>query len=88
MGYVEADESLDLDGVDAAHKVVILSFLAHGYWVRLSEMVCEGIRNIALEDIDIARQLGYRIKLLGIIARDFSKDRLTVRLPKVFDCRH
>ena len=43
-------------------------------------MVCEGIRNIALEDIDIARQLGYRIKLLGIIARDFSEDRLTVRL--------
>ncbi len=80
LGYVEADESLDLDGVDAAHKVVILSFLAHGYWVRLSEMVCEGIRNIALEDIDIARQLGYRIKLLGIIARDFSEDRLTVRL--------
>ena len=80
LGYVEADESLDLDGVDAAHKVVILSFLAHGYWVRLSEMVCEGIRNIALEDIDIARQLGYRIKLLGIIARDFSNDRLTVRL--------
>ncbi len=80
LGYVEADESLDLDGVDAAHKVVILTFLAHGFWVRLSEIVCEGIRDIALEDIEIAGQLGYRIKLLGIIARDFSRNRLTVRL--------
>lgn len=80
LGYVEADESLDLDGVDAAHKVVILTYLAHGVWVHLSEMVCEGIRDIALEDIEIARQLGYRIKLLGIIARDFSRDTLSVRL--------
>lgn len=80
LGYVEADESLDLDGVDAAHKVVILTYLAHGYWVRLSEMVCEGIRDIALEDIEIAGQLGYRIKLLGIIARDFSQNTLSVRL--------
>lgn len=71
LGYVEADESLDLDGIDAAHKLVILNYLAHGIWVDLEDIICEGIRTISKEDIAIASQLGYKIKLLGIIARDF-----------------
>ena len=80
LGYVEADESLDLDGIDAAHKAVILTYLAHGKWVKLSQIICEGIREISTDDIKIAGQLGYKIKLLAIIARDFEANKLFVRL--------
>lgn len=80
LGYVEADESLDLDGIDAAHKAVILAYLAHGKWVRLETIICEGIREVTCDDIAIARQLGYKIKLLAVIARDFEANRLCVRL--------
>lgn len=80
LGYVEADEALDLDGIDAAHKAVILAFLAHGKWVRLEEIICEGIRDVSVDDIRAAAQWGYKIKLLAIIARDFDANRLSVRL--------
>ena len=80
LGYVEADEALDLDGIDAAHKAVILAFLAHGKWVRLDEIICEGIREVSREDIEVSAQLGYKIKLLAVIARDFERESLSVRL--------
>lgn len=80
LGYVEADEALDLDGIDAAHKAVILAYLAHGKWVKLDDIICEGIREITGEDIAIAGQLGYKIKLLAVIARDFEADKLSVRV--------
>jgi homoserine dehydrogenase len=80
LGYVEADEALDLDGIDAAHKAVILAYLAHGKWVKLNEIIIEGIREITGEDIEIAGQLGYKIKLLAVIARDFEANKLSVRL--------
>ena len=80
LGYVEADESLDLDGIDAAHKAVILTYLAHGKWVKLDQIICEGIREISADDINTAGQLGYKIKLLAVIARDFEANRLSVRL--------
>ncbi len=80
LGYVEADESLDLDGWDAAHKAVILAYLAHGRWVKLKDMLVEGIRDITQHDITYARELGYKIKLLAVITRDFDSNRLSVRL--------
>lgn len=80
LGYVEADEALDLDGIDAAHKAIILAYLAHGKWVKLEDIICEGIREIAGIDIEIAGQLGYKIKLLAVIARDFEANKLSVRL--------
>ncbi|WP_309399012.1 homoserine dehydrogenase [Cerasicoccus maritimus] len=80
LGYVEADESLDLDGYDAAHKAVILAYLAHGRWVKLEEMVVEGIRDITTGDIAYAKSLGYKIKLLAVIRRDFDKNAVSVRL--------
>lgn len=80
LGYVEADEALDLDGIDAAHKAVILAFLAHGKWVKLDEIICEGIREVSREDIEVSAQLGYKIKLLAVIARDFETESLSVRL--------
>ena len=78
LGYVEADEALDLDGIDAAHKAAILAFLAHGRWISLEEMVVEGIRDITLHDIQAARRLGCKIKLLAVIAKDFQSNRIRV----------
>lgn len=74
LGYVEADEALDLDGWDAAHKTAILAFLAHGKWISLNDMPVEGIREVTLEDIRLAERLGYKIKLLAEIIRDLKKD--------------
>ncbi len=78
LGYVEADESLDLDGVDAAHKSVILTYLAHGKWVKLSQMLVDGIRDIRLQDIQVARELGYKIKLIASIQTVGSDQYLAV----------
>ena len=78
LGYVEADEALDLDGVDAAHKAVILAYLAHGIWVNLDEVTVEGIRRISNEDLRAADNLGCRIKLIGVIRRNFSNNHVSV----------
>ncbi len=66
LGYAEADPAFDIDGVDAAHKLAILAALAFGRPVRLADMHIEGIRNVSSLDQSFARELGYRIKLLGI----------------------
>jgi homoserine dehydrogenase len=66
LGYAEADPSFDIDGIDAAHKLVILAALAFGRQIRLSDVHVEGIRAISSLDQSFARELGYRIKLLGI----------------------
>jgi homoserine dehydrogenase len=69
QGYAEAEPSLDVDGHDALHKIGILASLAHGFWVDPKHIHVEGIRSITLADIQFAAQLGYTIKLLGIIKR-------------------
>ena len=78
LGYVEADESLDLDGVDAAHKAVILSYLAHGMWINLEDITVEGIREISNADLLAARKLGCKIKLIGVIRRNFDNNHISV----------
>ena len=78
LGYVEADESLDLDGVDAAHKAVILSYLAHGMWINLEDIIVEGIREISNADLLAARNLGCKIKLIGVIRRNFENNHISV----------
>ena len=67
LGYAEAEPSLDVDGHDAAHKTGILASLAHGFWVNPKDIYVEGIRQITKLDIQFANQLGYTIKLLGIV---------------------
>jgi homoserine dehydrogenase len=67
QGYAETEPSLDIDGSDAQHKIGILASLAHGFWVDPRQIHVEGIRNISRADIQFAHQLGYTIKLLGII---------------------
>jgi homoserine dehydrogenase len=66
LGYAEADPSFDVDGIDTAHKLAILTSLAYGSAVDIEGVHIEGIRSIALQDIIFADQLGYVIKLLGI----------------------
>lgn len=66
-GYAEAEPSLDIDGHDTAHKAAILASLAYGFPIPMKALYVEGIRGIAQEEIRYAAELGYRIKLLGII---------------------
>ncbi|MBV9522205.1 MAG: homoserine dehydrogenase [Alphaproteobacteria bacterium] len=66
LGYAEADPSFDIDGIDAAHKLAILTSVAFGCAVDFAGVHVEGIRHISAVDIDFAAELGYRIKLLGL----------------------
>ena len=66
LGYAEADPSFDVDGVDAAHKLAILTALAFGCEVDFAGVYVEGIREISALDIAYAEELGYRIKLLAL----------------------
>jgi len=89
LGYTEADEALDVEGADTAHKAAILTFLAHGRWVHPSEMIVEGISRITPEDLAHAATLGYAIKLLAQIDRDFATNQLAVRVhPVLVPCGH
>lgn len=82
LGYAEADPSLDIDGHDAAHKLTLLIRLAFGVNYPYSVMPVQGIRGLATRDIAMAREFGYRIKLVGQVRRlnmeevDDSKVRL------------
>jgi homoserine dehydrogenase len=67
LGYAETPPDLDIDGHDAAHKIGILASLAHGFWVNPKKIHVEGIRHISALDIKFAGELGYTIKLLGIV---------------------
>lgn len=69
LGYAEADPSFDVDGVDAAHKLALLTALAFGTEVDFDSIQMEGIRSISSMDIAYAEELGYRIKLLGMARR-------------------
>ncbi len=66
LGYAEADPSFDVDGIDAAHKVSILTSLAYGCAPAMKNIYIEGISRISLRDMRFADELGYTIKLLGI----------------------
>ena len=65
-GYAEAEPSFDVDGIDTAHKLAILTSLAYGAAPAIDKMHVEGIRRISLMDMEFAHQLGYAVKLLGI----------------------
>ena len=80
LGYAEADESLDVDGWDTAHKASVLTWLAHGMWVKTDRMIVEGISRITPADFKNAATLGYGIKLLAVITRDFATNELSVRV--------
>ncbi len=68
-GYAEADPTFDIEGIDAAHKLTILSALAFGIPMQFAKAYTEGISMLTQADIGYAEELGYRIKLLGITRR-------------------
>ena len=69
LGYAEADPRFDIEGIDAAHKISILSAIAFGVPVQFSKVYVEGITRVTLRDIHYAEHFGYRIKLLAIAKR-------------------
>ena len=69
LGYAEADPTFDIEGVDAGHKLTIMSAIAFGVPVQFAKAHVEGITALQAADIRYAEQLGYRIKLLGITRR-------------------
>ncbi len=69
LGYAEADPTFDIEGIDAAHKLTIMSAIAFGIPVQFDKASVEGITKLESQDIRYAEQLGYRIKLLGITRR-------------------
>ncbi len=69
IGYAEADPTFDIDGIDTAHKLAILTSLAYGCPLAIDAVYVEGIRHITITDMEFADQLGFAIKLLGISTR-------------------
>lgn len=69
LGYAEADPTFDVEGIDAAHKLTILSSIAYGIPLQFENCFCEGIGGITPEDVEYAEELGYRIKHLGVSSR-------------------
>jgi len=89
QGYAETPPDLDIDGWDAQHKLGILASLAHGFWVNPSQIYVEGIRHISALDIKFAEQLGYTIKLLGMVKRTDGAARIQVSVyPTLVPNRH
>lgn len=77
-GYAEADPSFDIDGIDAAHKLCLLTALAFGVKPDFDRLDVSGIRNITADDVFYAAELGYRIRLLGAARRIDGKIRQSV----------
>jgi homoserine dehydrogenase len=82
LGYAEADPANDIEGIDAAYKLVILSNLAFGTKFTPQDVYREGISNIAARDFLYAKEFGYAIKLLAIAKRD--RDKVEMRVHPVF----
>ncbi|MFL6621585.1 MAG: homoserine dehydrogenase [Sulfurifustis sp.] len=78
LGYAEADPSFDVEGIDTAHKLTILSAIAFGIPLKFKDVYVEGITGVTRTDVAYAEELGYRLKLLGIARRDAAGIELRV----------
>lgn len=78
LGYAEANPSFDIEGHDAAHKLLILASIAYGLQAKPEDILCEGICGICAEDMYFANEFGYTIKLLGIAKAKNGKVELRV----------
>ncbi|MBN1980018.1 MAG: homoserine dehydrogenase [Chitinivibrionales bacterium] len=89
-GYAEANPTLDIEGIDAGHKISILASLFYGGYVPFAKVYKEGISSISGQDIEYAASLGYRIKLLGIIKKvPQGGDQIEVRVhPTMIHRKH
>ncbi|KAG0281462.1 hypothetical protein BGZ96_001133 [Linnemannia gamsii] len=87
LGYAEADPTMDIEGIDAAHKAALMSAIAFGVPVQFESAYIEGIQGLAALDIQYAEELGYRIKLLGITRRAAEGIELRVH-PTLIPAKH
>ncbi|MDD2679747.1 MAG: homoserine dehydrogenase [Candidatus Omnitrophica bacterium] len=69
-GFAEKDPTLDIEGMDSAHKLILLTYLAFGRFVELKDVFIEGIARISLADVNYAKELGFEIKLLAIAKKE------------------
>ena len=69
-GFAEKDPTLDIEGMDSAHKLILLTYLAFGRFVDLKDVFVEGISRISLADVNYAKELGFEIKLLAIAKKE------------------
>lgn len=83
LGYAEADPTLDIDGIDAAHKLVVLTRLAFGMDFPFSELSIKGISNVTALDIKLAREFGYIIKLIGDVQTVKAEDNSQLLVAEV-----
>ena len=83
LGYAEADPTLDINGVDAGHKISILASLSYGGFLNFSDVYIEGIEDIKKIDILLGRELGYTLKLLAI-AKGYENYEVEVRVHPTF----
>ncbi len=86
-GFAEKDPTLDIEGIDSAHKLVLLTYLAFGKIVSLKDIFIEGISHISLADINYAKELGYTIKLLAI-AKKVADELEVMVYPAFLPCEH
>ena len=77
-GFAEADPTFDIEGIDSAHKIAILSQLAYGTSVKFEDITIQGISSVTTHDIECAREFGYRVKLLAI--SKFDGDFVDIRI--------
>ena len=80
LGYAEMDPSFDVDGIDTAHKLMIMAATAFGIPLQFNAVHIEGIRNIEVQDVAYAEELGYKIKHLGIAKRNSEGNREGIEL--------
>ncbi|MDR2400588.1 MAG: homoserine dehydrogenase [Deferribacteraceae bacterium] len=87
LGYAEADPTFDVEGIDSAHKITLLSSIAFGTWVDFKKVYTEGITKISTVDINFAKELGCTIKLLAIGKR--TEKGIDVRVhPTIISLKH
>ena len=82
-GYAEADPTLDINGLDSAHKLVILGSIAFGYEIALSDVFVEGIETVSKDDILYGREMGYCLKLLAIAQKN-KQNKISLRVHPSF----
>jgi len=70
LGFAEKDPTLDIEGIDSAHKLILLTYLCFGRLVNLNDVFIEGISRISLADVNYAKELGFEIKLLAITKKE------------------
>ncbi|MBI5145235.1 MAG: homoserine dehydrogenase [Candidatus Omnitrophica bacterium] len=81
-GFAEKDPTLDIEGIDSSHKLILLTYLCFGRLVSLDDIFIEGISQISLLDVNYARELGFQIKLLAIAKKE--GDELDIRVHPTF----